>query len=92
MSSVNGSGPDGRRYWRSLNEVADTDEFRDFMYKEFPAGAEALLDGPDRRSFLKVMGASMALAGAGLTGCRRWPQEVIAPYASRPEGSIPGVA
>ncbi|MBT5583449.1 MAG: TAT-variant-translocated molybdopterin oxidoreductase, partial [Phycisphaerae bacterium] len=64
MSSVNGSGPDGRRYWRSLNEVADTDEFRDFMYKEFPAGAEALLDGPDRRSFLKVMGASMALAGA----------------------------
>ena len=92
MPSVNGNGPDGRRYWRSLDEVADTPEFRDFMFKEFPSGADALLDGPDRRGFLKVMGASMALAGAGLTGCRRWPREVIAPYASRPEGMIPGVS
>jgi molybdopterin-containing oxidoreductase family iron-sulfur binding subunit len=92
MPSVNGSGPDGRRYWRSLDEVADTPEFRDFLFKEFPAGAEALLDGPDRRGFLKVMGASMVLAGAGLTGCRRWPREVIAPYASRPAGTMPGVA
>jgi len=92
MPSVNGSGSDGRRYWRSLSEVADTDEFRDFMFKEFPAGSEALLDGPDRRGFLKVMGASMVLAGAGLTGCRRWPREVIAPYANRPAGTIPGAA
>ena len=92
MPSVNGSGPDGRRYWRSLDEVADTPEFRDFLYREFPGGAEAMLDGPDRRGFLKVMGASMALAGVGLTGCRRWPREVIAPYAHRPEGRIPGVA
>jgi len=92
MPSVNGSGSDGRRYWRSLDEVADTPEFREFMYREFPGGAEAMLDGPDRRGFLKVMGASMALAGAGLTGCRRWPREVIAPYANRPEGRIPGAA
>jgi len=92
MPSLNGSDADGRRYWRSLDEVADTPEFRDFMYQEFPSGAEALLDGPDRRGFLKVMGASMALAGVGLTGCRRWPREVIAPYANRPEGRIPGVA
>ncbi len=92
MPSVNGNGPDGRTYWRSLDEVADTPEFRDFMFKEFPGGAEALLDGPDRRGFLKVMGASMALAGAGLTGCRRWPREVIAPYASRPDGAVPGAA
>lgn len=88
MSSVN----HGPAYWRSLEEVADTPEFREFMYREFPSGAEALLDGHDRRGFLKIMGASMALAGAGLTGCRRWPEEVIAPYANRPEGIVPGVA
>ncbi len=87
MPSVN-KGP---AYWRSLDEVADTPEFRDFMYREFPSGAEALLDGHDRRGFLKIMGASMALAGAGLTGCRRWPEEIIAPYANRPEGMVPGV-
>ncbi|MDP7070662.1 MAG: TAT-variant-translocated molybdopterin oxidoreductase [Phycisphaerales bacterium] len=92
MPSLNGSDADGRRYWRSLDEVADTPEFREFMFNEFPSGAEAILDGPDRRGFLKVMGASMALAGAGLTGCRRWPREVIAPYANRPEGRTPGVA
>ncbi|MCH2140162.1 MAG: TAT-variant-translocated molybdopterin oxidoreductase, partial [Phycisphaerales bacterium] len=92
MSSVNGNNSAGSRYWRSLDEVADTPEFREFMYREFPGGAEAMLDGPDRRGFLKVMGASMALAGAGLTGCRRWPREVIAPYAKRPEGRIPGAA
>jgi len=92
MPPVNEGGSDGRRYWRSLDEVADTPEFRDFLYREFPGGAEAMLDGPDRRGFLKVMGASMALAGAGLTGCRRWPREVIAPYANRPEGRIPGAA
>ena len=45
MPPVNEGGSDGRRYWRSLDEVADTPEFRDFMFNEFPGGAEALLDG-----------------------------------------------
>ena len=48
------------------------------------------LSEQDQRHFLKIMGASMALAGLGLSGCRRWPSEEIAPYASRPEGRDPG--
>jgi len=89
MSPVKSTGP---VYWRSLEEMADTPEFRTFMHREFPAGASELLEGTDRRGFLRLMGASMALAGAGLTGCRRWPKEHIAPFAARPEGTIPGRA
>ena len=92
MPSLNGKGTSGQTYWRSLNEVADTPEFRTFMHREFPSGATELLDGTDRRGFLKIMGASMALAGAGLTGCRRWPKQHIVPFAARPEGMHPGKA
>jgi MoCo/4Fe-4S cofactor protein with predicted Tat translocation signal len=84
----------GRTYWRSLDDLADTPEFREFMHREFPAGASELLDSGDRRNFLKIMGASMALAGmsvGGLGGCRRWPVEHIVPYAARPENRVPGV-
>lgn len=81
----------GREYWRSLDDFADTPQFREFMYREFPAGATELLNSDDRRHFLKIMGASMALAGFGLTGCRRWPEAKIMPYAHRPEGRTPGV-
>ncbi|MCZ6836768.1 MAG: TAT-variant-translocated molybdopterin oxidoreductase, partial [Planctomycetota bacterium] len=91
MSSVGKPQPPGKKYWRSLDEVADTPEFRQFMHREFPAGASELLDGDDRRHFLKIMGASMALAGMGLTGCRRWPAEDIAPFASRPIDRVPGL-
>ncbi|HRQ76618.1 MAG TPA: TAT-variant-translocated molybdopterin oxidoreductase [Phycisphaerales bacterium] len=84
--------PVGAKYWRSLEEYADTPEFREFMHREFPAGASELLDSGDRRHFLRIMGASMALAGVGLAGgCRRWPEETIVPYARRPEGRMPGV-
>jgi MoCo/4Fe-4S cofactor protein with predicted Tat translocation signal len=85
------SAATGRTYWRSLDDLADTPEFREFMFREFPAGATELLNSDDRRQFLKIMGASMALAGLGLTGCRRWPEEKILPYANRPEGRTPGV-
>ena len=84
------SQPQGRAYWRSLEHLADTPEFREFMHREFPAGASELL-GEDRRQFLRIMGASMALAGLGLSGCRRWPQEEIVPFASRPQDRTPGV-
>ena len=91
MPSVNGSTTTGKQYWRSLDEFADTPEFREFMHREFPAGATEMLDSAERRDFLKIMGASLALAGLGLSGCRRWPKENIAPYARRPEDRIPGV-
>jgi molybdopterin-containing oxidoreductase family iron-sulfur binding subunit len=43
---------------------------------------------PSRRDFLRLMGASVALAG--MTACRRWPSETIVPMAHRPEGYVPG--
>ena len=82
----------GREYWRSLEALADTPEFREFVHNEFPKGALDAIDSPDRRNFLKLMGASMALAGLGLAGCRRWPKEHIVPLTSRPEDRSPGVA
>ncbi len=87
MPSVSGPAT-GRTYWRSLDDLANTEEFRRFVENEFPSLAPDTLNGPSRRQFLRLMGASAALAG--LAGCR-WPVEKIAPYGSRPEGRIPGV-
>ena len=88
MSSI-GPPRSGKAYWRSLDDLADRPEFRDMVRREFPAYADEML-APSRRDFLKVMAASVALAGA--TACRRWPRELIVPFAHRPEGYVPGVA
>jgi MoCo/4Fe-4S cofactor protein with predicted Tat translocation signal len=80
----------GRAYWRSLEDRADSPEFREFMEREFPEGADRL-EGDDRRQFLRVMGASFALAGVGLAGCRRRPELTIVPYAARPADRTPGI-
>ncbi|EQD27807.1 molybdopterin oxidoreductase, iron-sulfur binding subunit, partial [mine drainage metagenome] len=76
----------GKEYWRSLDELADTPEFREFVDREFTSHASEFLDS-NRRRFLKIMGASIALAG--LAGCR-WPMETLAPYAHRPANRDPG--
>lgn len=80
----------GRSSWRSAEEIADTTEFRDFLEREFPAGVTDFLSGT-RRTFMKIMGASFALAGAAtLPGCRR-PDYKILPYSQHPpEDIIPG--
>ena len=80
----------GKRYWRSLGELSDTPEFRGWLEREFPAGA-AQLEGDEwsRRGFLKLMGASMALAGFGLTSCRR-PEAHLVPFTKSVEWAIPG--
>ena len=82
----------GKRYWRSLGELSDTPEFRGWLEREFPAGA-AQIDGDEwsRRGFLKLMGASMALAGFGLTSCRR-PEAHLVPFTKSVEWAIPGKA
>jgi MoCo/4Fe-4S cofactor protein with predicted Tat translocation signal len=83
--------PTGATYWRSLDELADTPEFRQFAEQEFPSYSPEEMTGATRRQFLKLMGASVALAGfASLPGCRRWPREQLAPYAHRPEYHVPG--
>jgi molybdopterin-containing oxidoreductase family iron-sulfur binding subunit len=82
----------GKQYWRSLNELSDTPEFREWLEREFPAGA-AQLNGDEwsRRSFLKLMGASMALAGLGMSSCRR-PEAHLVPFSKSVEWAIPGKA
>ncbi|HTY89244.1 MAG TPA: TAT-variant-translocated molybdopterin oxidoreductase [Candidatus Acidoferrum sp.] len=81
----------GRRYWRSLDELADTPEFREWLQREFPQGASEFTDDVSRRHFLKIMSASFALAGLGLmaSGCRR-PEEKLEPFGRQPEGYIYG--
>ena len=53
----------GKKYWRSLDELADSPVFREFVAREFPQQAESWHDPIERRTFMKLMGASLALAG-----------------------------
>jgi MoCo/4Fe-4S cofactor protein with predicted Tat translocation signal len=78
----------GPEYWRSLEELAGTDAFKDALHREFPKGASEWVDSVSRRGFLKVMGASLGLAG--MTGCVRLPLEPIVPYVRQPENVVPG--
>jgi MoCo/4Fe-4S cofactor protein with predicted Tat translocation signal len=78
----------GPEYWRSLEELAGSPDFQDALHREFPKGASEWVDSVSRRGFLKVMGASLGLAG--MTGCVRLPLEPIVPYVRQPESVIPG--
>ncbi len=75
-------------FWRSLEELADDPAFRERLHNEFPSQVEAIEDPVERRTFLKLMSASLALAG--VTGCTRQPIEKIVPYVRQPEEIIPG--
>src|SRR5919106_7089018 len=82
------AGREGRLFWRSLGELADTPEFREYLHREFPEQASEWNDPKGRREFLKLMGASLALAGVG--ACTRQPPEAIVPYVRQPEDIVPG--
>ena len=75
-------------YWKSLNELAQNKEYKRFAEREFPENATELKDGFSRRTFLQMMGASIALAG--FAACRR-PVQKILPYSKQPEEVIPGI-
>src|SRR5215217_8024843 len=79
-----------KKYWRSLDELADTPLFREFVEREFPQQAEGWQDPIERRTFMKLMGASLALAG--LSGCVFQPPEKIVPNVRQPEEQVPGKA
>ena len=87
------SGPvewkSGREYWRTLSELTETPELREAVRREFPPGADEPPGGMSRRNFLKLLGASAALAG--VSACTRQPAEKILPYASRPPELTPGI-
>src|SRR5436190_11534116 len=83
----------GRLYWRGLDQLAETPEFRQFLEREFPAGASELTDPLSRRHFVKIMSASFLLAGFGLagTGCRK-PEDKLMPFGKAPENFIHGTS
>jgi MoCo/4Fe-4S cofactor protein with predicted Tat translocation signal len=77
-----------RQFWRSLEEAAGTPEFEEYLHREFPSQASEWNDPAGRRTFLKLMGASLALAG--VAGCTKTPNEKIVPYVRAPEQLVPG--
>src|SRR5262245_4278450 len=89
MSSMS-SNKSKPQYWRSLAELEDAPEFREFVEREFrePLQTEPP-NSPARRRFMQLMGASFALAGA--TACR-WKEDKLLPHSRRPEGHVPGMA
>ena len=74
-------------YWKSLNELAQNEEYKKFEEREFAENATELTDQVSRRSFLRVMGASIALAG--FASCRK-PVQKILPYSEQPEDMVLG--
>src|SRR5271165_3340267 len=78
----------GKEYWRTLEELADDPHFDALLHREFPRHASEWDDAVDRRGFLKLMGASLALAG--LAGCGRPDEAHITPYVKQPDGMILG--
>src|SRR5437870_9448200 len=82
----------GRKYWRSLDQLADTPEFRQWMEREFPQGASEWTDPVSRRHFVQIMSASFLLAGLGIagSGCRR-PEEKLLPFGKMPDNYVHGV-
>jgi len=79
----------GPEYWRSLEELTNREGFTEMMEREFPRHAAEWTDPVSRRGFLKLMSASLALAG--LSACTKQPDEAIVPYVQQPEELIPGV-
>src|SRR5579863_3395678 len=82
------SGGDTPRFWRGIEELADTPEFRNHKENEFPHGPNYPEAKFDRRDLLKVMAASAAFAG--LSGCTKLPTQKIVPYVRQPEQVVPG--
>jgi MoCo/4Fe-4S cofactor protein with predicted Tat translocation signal len=91
MSSLNlDPKSNGKKYWKSLDELGASPEFGDYLEREFPEEASELGSGVSRRRFLQVMGAGMALAG--VSGCKaiRRDEAHILPYNKMPESLVPG--
>jgi MoCo/4Fe-4S cofactor protein with predicted Tat translocation signal len=82
------TGRGNKRFWSSLEELIDEEGFRLWLAAEFPA-ASSMFDDPGRRQFLKLMGASLLLAG--LAGCGQTPSDQALPYVNQPENLVPGV-
>ena len=81
---------DGLKYWTSLAQLRAARAGDEGEGDEFPSElVMEEMDGPTRRHFLGIMGASMTMAS--MAGCIRRPTENIMPYARMPEDVLPGV-
>jgi molybdopterin-containing oxidoreductase family iron-sulfur binding subunit len=78
----------GKQYWRTLEELSENPHFADLLRREFPRAASEWDESVDRRDFLKLMGASLALAG--MAGCGKPAEQDIVPYVRQPEGLVLG--
>src|SRR5438132_957990 len=74
----------GKRLWRSLDELAQTPAFVNMLHREFPHAASEWNDEPSRRNFLKLMSASLALGGLSACTLRKTPEKIV-PYVNPPE-------
>ncbi len=82
--------PEKPTMWRSLAELENSPGFESLLRREFPRGADVYEDGGlTKRDFMKLLGASMTLAGVGLTGCRR-PEAYLVPFNKGVEWTVPG--
>src|SRR5271154_3375279 len=81
-------GKTGKQYWRTLEELAEDPHFEDLLHREFPRQAAEWDEGVDRRDFLRLAGASLALAG--LAGCGRPDIANVIPYVKQPDGMVLG--
>src|ERR1700737_3755449 len=82
------AGSEGRLYWRSLGELSDSEQFRDYLHREFPEQASQWNDPKGRPQCLKLRSASPA--PAGFRSCPKQPPEKIIPYVRQPEDLVPG--
>jgi molybdopterin-containing oxidoreductase family iron-sulfur binding subunit len=80
----------GKKYWRTLEELADSEFFQELMRQEFPNQSWVWPSPPTRRQFLALMGASLALAGIGGCSIRPAPSITLVPYVRQPEEIVPG--
>ncbi len=83
---ASGKGP---QFWRTLEEAAESEDLVEYVEQEFPGLSGQIPQGVDRRKILKVMAASLAMAGAA--ACTKQPKELIVPYVRQPENVIPGL-
>ncbi len=91
LSEVPAPRPAAPAQWRSLSERADAAsgevDSLDRLLELEAVGA----DPAHRRDFLRLMGASMALAGvATQAGCAIQHPEDVVPYVEQPEQIVPG--
>lgn len=77
----------GPPLWAGIEELSDDPQFQACIAAEYPAVQE--FSRTARREFLKLMGASFALAG--LTGCEKSSFVAALPYVNQPDDETIGL-